>query len=251
MPLLDHFHPPLRGARHWQSFHSAWATAISADLNRQLPADYHAEPHVHFGIEIDVATMERPELSWEDPLGVSPRPDRAVVEAAIAWQPPPPTASVAFEPVVDILEVRVLNPTGESVLAAALELVSPANKDRADHREAFVAKCLGYLREGVGLIVVDVVTERLINLHDELMDRLGAPEGRTGSPLYAVAYHPLKREEKSTLDVWANALALGARLPVLPLWLKGGLSVPVDLEATYTVTRDGLRIPPSPLRAAR
>jgi hypothetical protein len=251
MPLLDHFHPPLRDARHWQSFHSAWATSITADLNRRLPANYHAEPHVHFGVEIDVATMENPELLWDDPIGVGPRPDRAVVEAAVAWQPPPPTATVLFESVADIVEIRVLNPTGESVLVAALELVSPANKDRVDHREAFVEKCLGYLREGVGLIVVDVVTERLTNLHDELLSRVGSREGGTGSPLYAVAYHPLKHEDKATVELWAHALSLGAALPTLPLWLKGGLSVPVDLEATYAATCELLRIPHSPLRAAR
>jgi hypothetical protein len=251
MPLLDHFHPPLRDARHWQSFHSAWATAITGDLNRRLPANYHAEPHAHFGVEIDVATMEKPELVWEDPVGVGPRPDRAVVEAAVAWQPPPPTATVPLETVADIVEVRVLNPTGEAVLAAALELVSPANKDRAEHREAFVEKCLGYLREGIGLIIVDVVTERLTNLHDELLARLDSEDGRTASQLYAVAYHPIKRDEQTAVELWGHPLSLGASLPTLPLWLKGGLSVPVDLDASYLATCELLRIPQSPLRAAR
>jgi hypothetical protein len=251
MPLLDHFHPPLRDARHWQSFHSAWATAITGELNRTLPASFHAEPHVHFGVEIDVATMEKPELIWEDPIGVGSRPDRAVVEAAITWQPPPPTATVPLEAVVDIVEVRVLNPTGQAVLAAAIELVSPANKDRADHRDAFVEKCLGYLREGVGVVVVDVVTERLTNLHDQLLSRLGTSESRVASPQYAVAYRPVKRDQETTLELWTHALALGASLPTLPLWLKGGLSVPVDLDATYGTTCELLRIPQSPMRAAR
>ena len=248
MPLLDHFHPPLRDYRHWQGFHSAWATTLAADLNRRLPATHHAEPHVHFGVEIDVAAMEKPELILGDVAGQA---DAAVVEAAVRWDPPAPTATVALPVVTDIVEVRVLNPTGEAVLAGALELVSPANKDRAEHREAFVEKCLGYLREGVGLIVVDIVTERLANLHDQLMGRLGGRAGMVGSGLYAVAYHPVRRGTESTVDLWAHALGLGSALPTLPLWLRGGLSVPVDLDATYQQTCGMLRIPIPTLRASQ
>ena len=33
MPLLDHFHPPLKGARHWESFHGSWAYEMMGTLN--------------------------------------------------------------------------------------------------------------------------------------------------------------------------------------------------------------------------
>ena len=52
MPLMDHFHPPLSERRQWHAFHHAWATFLAADLNRQLPKGYFAEPNVQFGIEI-------------------------------------------------------------------------------------------------------------------------------------------------------------------------------------------------------
>ena len=61
MPLLDHFHPPLSQRRHWESFHSAWASTFADALNRDwLPAGYFAEEQTHAGagVEIDVATME-------------------------------------------------------------------------------------------------------------------------------------------------------------------------------------------------
>jgi hypothetical protein len=58
MPLLDHFHPPLKLLRHWHAFHNAWATFIASDLNHRLPSRYFAEANVQFGIEIDVATFE-------------------------------------------------------------------------------------------------------------------------------------------------------------------------------------------------
>ena len=47
MPLLDHFHPPLSERRHWQAFHSRWASALADDLNGMgLPENLFAEPAV-------------------------------------------------------------------------------------------------------------------------------------------------------------------------------------------------------------
>jgi hypothetical protein len=43
---MDHFRPPLSERRHWHAFHHAWATFLAADLNRQLPEGYFAEPNV-------------------------------------------------------------------------------------------------------------------------------------------------------------------------------------------------------------
>jgi hypothetical protein len=60
MPLLDHFHPPLSQRRHWESFHSAWATALVDALNEDwLPEGYFAEEMITVGgrVEIDVATL--------------------------------------------------------------------------------------------------------------------------------------------------------------------------------------------------
>ena len=58
-------------------------------------------------------------------------------------------------------------------IVALLEILSPANKDRASHRRAFAVKCASYLQQGVAVIIVDVVTERAANLHAALADILG------------------------------------------------------------------------------
>src|SRR5436190_15008489 len=63
MPLLDHFHPPLRDQRHWEGFHHSWAAIIAHQLNEELlPPDYYAEPEISMGtgLEIDVATLQQP-----------------------------------------------------------------------------------------------------------------------------------------------------------------------------------------------
>ena len=51
---------------------------------------------------------------------------------------------------LDEFEVRVYRDDDEPTLAAAIELVSPANKDRPTHRLAFAVKCAGYLQQGMG-----------------------------------------------------------------------------------------------------
>src|ERR1051326_1482299 len=84
MPLLDHFPPPLLDLRHWTSFHHAWATSIAAGLNERLPPGVVAEPHVQFGIEIDVATYESAEVS--DETARRPEPD--------GWTPAAPTQTL-------------------------------------------------------------------------------------------------------------------------------------------------------------
>jgi hypothetical protein len=228
VPLQDHFHPPLSLRRHWHSFHNSWATYLSSDLNRQLPPGYFAEPNVQFGIEIDVATYD------EGRAGDAP---------ASVWAPPEAPISVPIALVTDVVEVRVFDAEGGPTLAGAIELVSPANKDRASHRDAFVSKCAAYVQQGIGLVVVDVVTDRRGNLHDELLARLQAGAGgATGADLYAVAYRPVGRDGEGRLEVWPETLAVGQSLPTLPLCLRGGPSLRVDLEATYERTRQELRV---------
>src|SRR5579884_2354484 len=95
MPLLDHFHEPLRSRRAWTSFHSSWATYLAEDLNGELPPGYFAEQIVQFALEIDVAT-------WEESGG----PPRAEA-AASAWEPPSPQATLPLVVVTDVVEVRI------------------------------------------------------------------------------------------------------------------------------------------------
>jgi hypothetical protein len=143
-----------------------------------------------------------------------------------------------------VFEVRVFHQEGGPVLKAAIEIVSPRNKDRPEARRAFVAKCGAYLHEGVGLIVVDAVTTRGANLFAELLDWLAAPLPEAWSPrpaLYAAAARAVRRTP-ARLDVWADALSLGDALPTLPLWLDEQLAVPIDFEETYRAACSVLRI---------
>src|SRR5207253_3391671 len=198
MPLLDHFHPPLHGPRRWEGFHHAWATFIAQQLNQEtLPPDYFAESEISLGpvLEIDVATMER----------TGPGEGKRGVTAV--WSPSRPkfAAKVDFAR-LDSYEVRVYQDLGGAELRAAIELVSPANKDRAGSRRTFVAKCAGYLQHGIAVAIVDIVTSRTANLHAELFDTLGVKSRRapwrSSTGLYAVAYRPVTVRKAPRVEVW-------------------------------------------------
>ena len=141
---------------------------------------------------------------------------------------------------LDVYEVRVMQQMGGPKLRAAIELVSPANKDRVSHRRAFAVTCAGYLQRGV-VIIVDVVTERTANLHAALADILGLAHPLawcSSSQLYAVAYRPTQAAAQR-LEAWPEVLAVGAALPTMP-WLSEALCLP--LARGYRATCAALRI---------
>ena len=216
MPLLDHFAPPLAGRRHWHSFLSSWAVCVASQLNTTLPAGYFAEVNVQFAAQVDVVRGSTIPV-------------------------PHATHSTTF--IEAVVEVGIFSRSGGPQLAGAVELVSPANKDRPETRQALVNKVATYIQAGVGVVLVDMVTERSADFHRELLARLGAT-GDAPGPLFATAYRPVERDGVSTLDVWVEPVALGPPLPTMPLWLRGGLCLPVELEATYerTCTEQRLRL---------
>src|SRR5437588_511813 len=90
-----------------------------------------------------------------------------------------------------------------------------------------------------------IVVRCLADLHRELLVRVGAGDPGPGPALSGSAYRPVERNGAATVDVRREPLAVGQRLPTLPLWLRGGLCVPVELEATYERTCVEQRIQPA------
>jgi hypothetical protein len=229
MPLLDHFRPPLSQRRHRESFLAAWAEAVARNLNQSLlPERFVAEARVKLGgqAEIEVATFA------ED--GAAPPSGPGAVAV---WAPSQPAAAVplAFQD-PDIFEVQVLSEEGGPRLVAAIELVSPANKDRPANRRMFAVKCASCLQGGVSVVLVDVVTERGGNLYAELLDLLQVQVSTLAQgarELYATAHRAVPGPEGLRLETWAHALSRGSPLPTLTLWLQPDLCLPLDLEASY------------------
>jgi hypothetical protein len=245
MPLRDHFRPPLDDLRHWEGFHATWPVMIVALLRGKLPPGYFAEPRVHSGssAEIDVTAFET-ERQAGSAAGAGN--DNGGVATAV-WAPPRPTlAAVTDLPDQDVYEVLVYDEKRRCRLVAAVELVSPANKDRPEHRRAFVAKCAGLLRERVSVVIVDVVTTRSQNLYGELLDLIGLTDpslSPESPPLYVAACRLTNRVNEWVLETWAQALALQRPLPTMPLWLTDDLAVPLELDESYEQSCGVLNIP--------
>jgi hypothetical protein len=122
---------------------------------------------------------------------------------------------------------------------AAVELVSPGNKDRDEARRAFAAKCAAYLQQALGLIVVDIVTNRPSHLFAELMAQMYPDQSLpTDPPLTATSYRPVRVDGADSRELRVRPLEVGRPLPELPLALGGLGHVMLDLEATYEEARE-------------
>lgn len=240
MPLRDHFRPPHSRLASWEEVHGMLPAVIVQVLYQTLPEGYVAAPRVHRGaqVEIDVATYELdPERrSFLDP----PRREEGGGVATAKWAPPLPTLEIETElPEQDEYEVRVYDETLGRELVAAIEIVSPSNKDRPENRRAFVAKCAALLQKNVCVSIVDLITTRHFNLYADLLDLMGRvdPAFSPNPPsIYAVTCRGRKSNPKTRLASWAYPLKVGEPLPNLPIWLTEETSVSLDLEASYEET---------------
>lgn len=221
MPLFDHFHPPMKDLLPWESLLSGWTTHLADALNEQwLPPPVIAFERRYTHSKVAGSETVLPDL---------PR----------IW-PPPGEAFTIPTVFPDVFEVRVYAGSGGWELLAAIEWISPGNKDRVAEREAFASKCASYLHQGVSVALIDVVTSCRANLHNELLRRLQVTDERIFFPddvyLYAAAYRPVLRDERPEIDVWRQACVVGEPLPGMPLRLTGDLFVPVEFEAAYLET---------------
>jgi hypothetical protein len=243
MPLRDHFRPPLDLITSWEGLHGGWPMVIVQQLRKQLPAGYVAEPRVHSGsqVEIDVAAFER-----DQPPAAPGTAEAGGGVATAVWAPARPTLAVETTlPEYDEYEVRVFDARRGRRLVAAVEVVSPANKDRPEHRNVFVAKCAALLQKGVAVCVVDLVTVKRFNLYAELLSVIGHHDPTMGDPpphLYAASCRWIRRGKQTLLEAWSHILSLEQPLPTLPLWLSADLAVPLNLEQSYEQACNDLSI---------
>jgi len=241
MPLRDHFRSPLNDNFSWDVVHGQWPALIVQQLGKILPPQYVAGPRIHLGAqaEIDIGTYGLANQGMQQDQYSSGL-------ATAVWAPAKPTSAIETEMAdFDEYEVRIYDTQRGRQLVAAIEIISPGNKDRPESRRQFVAKCAELLRKHVSVVMVDLVTVRDFNLYDEMLEWIGEkPEAVNGNhqSIYAVSCcwrpHGLKR----WLESWNYPLTVSSLLPVLPLWLSDDLAIPLDLEASYEQTCRDLRI---------
>ena len=244
MPLRDHFRSPLDDVHSWDELHGMWPAMIVRKLIEILPEPYFAAPGVHLGslYEVDIGTYRKPESD----------PDDVDVDAgggglAVAtYAPPKPTLILEPRlPKEDVYEVRVYDSRRNRQLVAAIEIVSPSNKDRPQTRGTFIAKVAALLKHGICVSIVDVVSTSDFNLYSDLMDFFAVADPALGEeppPMYATTMRLREEGRRRMMDNWYHPLAIGQPLPTLPIWLKETKAISLDLESSYEETCRTLRI---------
>jgi hypothetical protein len=226
MPLHDWTDPA-----GWDGMHLLWLTELLRWIKPRLPAEYRAyvgtAPRLAVG-----APPVRPDVSvrsWNEGAKEQSAEPTPVDPGAGLPEPDVETAVSTLDPDLAVYVER------RGRLVAAVELISPRNKDRLESKSSCLARYLGYLHDGAHLVLVDVHRKpQGFSFADRIAAELGLDEPPVPPPL-AVSYRV--GEPAATggrfLAIWRRPLTVGAALPTIPLPLTTEQAVPLDLEATY------------------
>lgn len=221
MPLHD-----WRDDRGWNSLHIVWQAQLLDWVQPRLPAGYRAYLGSVPALTIDVPNG-KPDLGvrrWQ------PEASEARVSASTG-SPEPDTEAVA---VFELDPQTAVHIDLHGRLVAAIEIVSPRNKDRPDARDRYLGRYLSYVRQGVHLLLVDVLPRPAdFSFADAIAASLKLPQEPCPVP-FAVSYRVGESVPDGTvIGVWRRPVRVGESLPTIPLALTIRDSIPIDLEHTY------------------
>ncbi len=222
----------------FHDFYHAWIERIKLHLNEDvLPPDHYAmaEQHAsHFGP--DLLTLQRrtdEDQDRDDPEPVgngSAQSGGSVLQAAPRARLTGETDLQFYRRKQNVVAVRHIS--GDR-LVAIVEIVSPGNKASQAVFGKFVDKLVELLNQDIHLLVVDLFPPGKRNPHgihaaiwEALVDE--PCEAPPGKPLTVAAY-----EADAGVRAYVESFAVGDVLLEMPLFLKPGGLVPVDLESTY------------------
>jgi uncharacterized protein DUF4058 len=225
MPLHD-----WTDERGWDSVHPFWLAYLVEWIQPRLPEGFKAflgsVPALRVG-----SINGKPDVSvrrWgSEPPAQAAATDTAVLE-------PDLETSVVIR--LDPHQAVHIDYHGQ--LIAAIEIVSPRNKDRTDSKETYTNRYMGYLRLGVHLMLVDVLPRpKRFSFSDAITTNLGL-ELPPLPPPFAAAYRvgeviPVGADMGSLVALWRRPLRVGQPLPALPLPLDVHRAIMIDLEETY------------------
>jgi hypothetical protein len=229
MPLHDWNTP-----KFWSGVHSLWLSELFRYVKPKLPHGYRAYlgtlPYLAIGVtngDPDLTVTRTPPGPVHALPGPGPDEGRQPDEIE-----PDVEALVATLPTPDLTLFVEL----DGLMVAAVEVVSPRNKDRQDAKAAYAAKYLGYLRQMVNLMVLEVTPRphgfsfaNLIAAELEIPNQppIAAPVVASYRVIGGVTGEP------AVVEVWRRAVRVGDPLPTLPLAIGPQQSISIDLEGTY------------------
>jgi Protein of unknown function (DUF4058) len=226
MPLHD-----WSGRPGWEGMRHLWITELLRWVKPRLPVGYRAyigsAPLLAVG-----APPDRPDVgvrSWS-PTEAPKLPGPA--EPETSPEPTEPDEEIAVATLDPETAVYVER---QGRLIAAVELISPRNKDRPIARSTYLARYLGYLLEGSHLVLIDVHRRPVgFSFVDQIAKELDLEQPSVVPPM-AVSYRV--GEPAATggrlLAIRRRPMTAGDPLPLIPLPLTPEHEVILDLDQTY------------------
>jgi hypothetical protein len=222
----------------FHDFHNAWIIELRNILNGGLlPEGYYALGEQHAGRWVtDILTLHSSRPNGEPP----PAPP-ATGGLALADAPPKVRRRLTgIETYRQRRRTLAIRHVSGHRLIAMLEIASPANKDRLESVEEFVAKTVEALDLGVHVMLVDLLPPSRHDprgLHGAVWNEIGeAPyDLPIGEPLTLASY-----TAGLPVNAYLEHLAVAAILPDMPLFLSSDRYVPVPLEPTYQAAYRGV-----------
>ena len=238
-PGMDPF---LERPGRWREVHTAFLTLARFQLAGTLPPGYEVRA------ESDVYLHELPG---------DPRPRKRIADDAVTFtggltgaaasggtalaEPPLRTRLMPRVEERQQLYLEIVDEGGDEVVTV-IELLSRANK--VNHRDQYLAKRDELLHSLTHLVEIDL-------LRDGRPHELGDTADGPVVPWTAYRYFISRADERPTAGVWE--IGLRDALPVLPVPLRGGDGVTLDVRAVLDAVYDKsfyartvYRFPPDP-----
>jgi hypothetical protein len=210
----------------FHDFHQAWNAELRGALNGGLlPPDFYALIEQHAGRHIpDLLTLHTGPMRESLP---TPSGGVAVAEAR------PRVSRRLTAPATPSRRTIAIRHVSGHRLIALVEIVSPANKDRAESVKAFADKVTEALRSGVHVMVVDLFPPGPADpagMHGAIWSNFDAEpcSSPVDQPLTVASYLADWQPE-----AWLEHRAVGDTLPEMALFLTADVCIPLPLEATY------------------
>ena len=214
----------------FHDFHQAWTIEIRNALNNGLlPRGFFAmAEQMVGGLAPDVIALERQPLESDR----SPSGGVAVADA-------PPQARFVTSAEIDLYARkanRLLIRHRLGRVVAVIEIVSPGNKSSRHALRSFVEKAFDLLQQGIHLLIVDLFPPSPRDpqgIHKAIWDEIREEPFVLPEDKQRLAAAYCAGEPKTA---YVEPLAVGDRLPGLPIFLDASVYVPAPLETTYQAT---------------
>ncbi len=217
-------------ANRFHDFHQGWTIAIRNALNAgRLPAGYFAlAEQITGGPEADVVALE-----------LTPPPNSSALATTTVQAAPKTRFQFHSETTAYARKanhVLIHHPDGDVI--AVIEIVSPGNKSTRHAIRSFARKAVEFLEQGIHLLIVDLFPPNPRNpqgIHKIIWDRICEEpfELPSDKPLTLAAY-----ESSTYVHAYVEPVAVGDRLPDMPVYLAPGHYILCPLEETYQATWD-------------